>query len=107
MQEGSTKQRGKAKPYCPFCDNAEHYLSQCMEVTELSKEQLKEWIQTNGRCWRCARPHKSTQCNLKKLCGLCQGKHLQVLHEVNTRVPGETAEPTNEESCLMHTAEML
>jgi len=58
-QEGSNKHRGKAKPYCLLCDNAEHYLSQCMEVTELSKEQLKEWIQTNRRCWRCTRPQEA------------------------------------------------
>lgn len=107
-QGSSTKKKGKAKPYSLFCDNAEHYLSQCTAVTKLSEERLKEWIQTNRRCWRCARPHQAAQCNLKKPCSLCQGKHLQVLHEVNVRAPEETAKPPNGESCLMNsTAEML
>lgn len=75
-----------AKPasYCAFCDIKEHHLSQCAEISKLSQEQLVQWIKTNKRCWRCARSHQAAQCNLKKLCNLCQGRHLQILHAVNT-----------------------
>lgn len=85
----------KSKSYCPFCNNEEHYLSQCTAISRLTKDQLIEWIRSNNRCWRCARSHHTAQCNLKKPCSLCQGKHLQVLHEVNVRSPkAPTAAPT-------------
>ncbi|XP_057695896.1 uncharacterized protein LOC130918045 [Corythoichthys intestinalis] len=83
--EAAKRNKGRNKHYCPFCENDEHFLSQCSEVTKLSKERLTEWIKANKRCWRCARPHQAAQCDLKKPCGLCQGKHLEVLHEVNVR----------------------
>lgn len=88
---GSSFKGNKSKPYCPFCNNEEHYLSQCIAVSKLTKEQLTEWIKTNRRCWRCARSHQAAQCNLKKTCSICQRKHLQVLHEVNVRPPKESA----------------
>jgi len=78
---GSSSKGNKSKPYCPFCNNEEHYLSQCVAVARLTKDQLTEWIKSNKRCWHCARSHQAAQCNLKKPCSLCQGKHLQVLHE--------------------------
>ncbi|XP_049598383.1 uncharacterized protein [Syngnathus scovelli] len=86
---------GRARPYCPFCENEEHFLSQCTEVTKLSREALVNRIKANKRCWRCARPHQAAQCDLKKLCGLCQGKHLQVLHKVNDKRP----RPSNRDDC--------
>ncbi|KAJ8389799.1 hypothetical protein AAFF_G00115050 [Aldrovandia affinis] len=64
----SEKRGGKAKQYCPYCENAEHYLSQCSAIQKLTKE---------------------------------QGKHLQVLHEVNART---IKEAHKEESCLVSTA---
>lgn len=97
--EGSNKFKAKGKPYCPFCENAEHFLSQCPQVIKLSKDQLTEWIRSNRRCWRCARPHQAAQCNLKKLCGLCQRKHLQVLHDINDRPLQEAVKSTQGENC--------
>ncbi|XP_073722462.1 uncharacterized protein [Misgurnus anguillicaudatus] len=97
----------KNKPYCPFC-NEEHYLSQCTKVSRLTKDQLTEWIKSNKRCWRCARPHQAAQCNLRKLCSLCQGKHLQVLHEVNKRSPKEAVStPAAESEGIRGTTEVL
>lgn len=94
--------RIKGKAYCPYCESNEHYLSQCGEVAKLSKEQLKEWIQINKRCWRCARTHLAAQCTLKKPCSLCQGKHLLALHEVNTKADkGSQEVAAKQESCLV------
>ena len=99
------KKKAKGKAYCPFCDNNEHYLSQCSEVAKLSTDQLKEWIRANKRCCRCARPHQAAQCNLKKPCSFCQGKHLQPLHEVNARLAKEAQNSaTTGESCLTSSA---
>lgn len=98
---GFKGKKGRTKPYCPFCENEDHFLSQCAEVTKLTKERLTDWIRVNKRCWRCARPHQAAQCDLKKPCGLCQGKHLQVLHEVNDR-PSRPS--IKEESCLVSSA---
>ncbi len=91
----------KTKPivvirFCPFCDSTEHYLSQCKEFVKLTTDQAKDWIRDNNRCWRCARTHHAAQCDLKKPCNLCQGKHLRPLHKVNVRSsPDDTACLTN------------
>ncbi|XP_042069251.1 uncharacterized protein LOC121812105 [Haplochromis burtoni] len=82
---GTTPNKARQQPYCAFCDNRAHHLSQCQEVIKLSREQLTDWIKTNKRCWRCARSHQAAQCTLKKPCSLCQGRHLQVLHDVNSK----------------------
>ncbi|KAJ7992731.1 hypothetical protein DPEC_G00281710 [Dallia pectoralis] len=97
----TTDKKGRAKPYCPYCNNSEHYLNQCSAIQSLNKEKVTEWIKTNKKCWRCGRDHQASQCTLKKPCGICQGTHLQVLHEVNIRPPKEAAK---EESCLVNTA---
>ncbi|KAJ8006653.1 hypothetical protein DPEC_G00109460 [Dallia pectoralis] len=97
----TTDKKGRAKPYCPYCNNSEHYLNQCSAIQSLNKEKVTEWIKTNKKCWRCGRDHQASQCTLKKPCGICQGPHLQVLHEVNIRPPKEAAK---EESCLVNTA---
>ena len=87
------------KAFCPFCENSEHFLNQCSDLKRLTKDQITEWIRTK-RCWRCGRSHQAAQCNLRKPCGLCKGKHLQVLHEVNARPQREVA---RDESCLTNT----
>lgn len=96
----SEKRNAKGKAYCPYCDNEAHYLNQCSAIQKLNKAQITEWIRANKKCWRCGRSHQAAQCTLKKLCGLCQGKHLQVLHEVNSRAPKEESAET---SCLVNT----
>ncbi|KAK7878202.1 hypothetical protein WMY93_034382, partial [Mugilogobius chulae] len=88
------------KTYCAYCENTDHHLGQCSEVAKLSKEQLKEWIQVNRRCWRCARAHLAAQCTLKKPCSKCNGKHLLVLHEVNVRNEKVSVDAVEPESCL-------
>ncbi len=88
-QEGQSlsesKGRGKIKPYCPYCESSEHFLNKCQAIQKLSREEVVEWIKANKRCWRCGRSHQAAQCDLKRLCNLCQWKHLRVLHNVNTR----------------------
>lgn len=86
------KRNFKAKAYCPYCDNNTHYLNQCSAIQKLTKAQVSEWIRSNNKCWRCGRSHQAAQCTPKRLCSICQGKHLQVLHDVNSRAP--KGEPT-------------
>ncbi|KAL0171399.1 hypothetical protein M9458_031710, partial [Cirrhinus mrigala] len=89
------------KAFCPYCDKEDHFLSQCATFKSFSKQQMIDWIRTNHRCWRCGRTHQAAQCTLKKPCSICRGKHLQILHEVNTR-------SSKEDSCLVSsTAETL
>ncbi|KAK7933271.1 hypothetical protein WMY93_004167 [Mugilogobius chulae] len=83
------KGRSGAKAYCPYCDTEDHFLSQCATFKCFDKAQMTDWIKTNKRCWRCGRSHQAAQCNLKKPCSKCQGKHLLILHEVNSREPRE------------------
>ncbi|KAL0150553.1 hypothetical protein M9458_054146 [Cirrhinus mrigala] len=94
----------KVKRYCPFCDKTEHYLSQCVSLAKLTSDQVRTWIRSNNRCWRCARAHHAAHCDLKKPCNLCQGTHLRPLHEVNVS-PSPREDSTNtEKSCLTNSS---
>lgn len=82
----------KPKAYCPYCSNTLHFLDQCLNFKQLTKEQKTKWMKSNNRCWHCGRHHQATQCRLKVLCKMCKGKHLETLHDVNLRaVKIETA----------------
>lgn len=96
-----SKRRGKMKPYCPYCESSEHFLNKYTAIQKLTREEVIQWIKVNKRCWRCGRSHQEAQCDLKRLCDLCQGKHLKVLHSVNTR---PATEPPKEDSCLVNTS---
>lgn len=78
----------KPKAYCPYCSNTQHFLDQCLNFRQLTKEQKTTWVKANNRCWRCGRHHQAAQCRLRVLCKTCKGKHLGSLHEVNLR-PGK------------------
>lgn len=79
----------KPKAYCPYCSNTQHFLDQCLNFKQLTKEQKMTWVKSNNRCWRCGRHHQAAQCRLRVLCKTCKGKHLEALHEVNLR-PGKS-----------------
>lgn len=94
----------KPKAYCPYCSNSMHFLDQCANFRQLTKEQKSSWIRSNNRCWRCGRRHQAAQCRLRVLCKICRGKHLEALHEVNLRAAASrpanlaTSEPDNKSS---------
>ncbi|TWW77718.1 hypothetical protein D4764_12G0011080 [Takifugu flavidus] len=70
----------KPKPYCPHCDNKEHFLNACAEFKKLNTEQIVRWIRDGQRCWKCGRSHKPEVCTLKRPCNTCKEQHLTVLH---------------------------
>lgn len=78
----SKSQAFKLSPYCPFCNNKEHYLNSCPDFKKLSTAEIKRWIQEGDRCWKCGRSHKATACTLKRPCKICKEKHLTVMHDV-------------------------
>ncbi len=90
----------RTKRYCPFCDASEHYLSQCTSFAQLTPDQVKTWIRSHNRCWRCARSHHAAQCDLKKPCSLCHGLHLRSLHDVNISPSSTEESATVEKSCF-------
>lgn len=77
-----TKKRDRFKPYCPYCNNQEHYLNACTEFTKLTSEAKASWIKEKRKCWRCGRGHSPANCTLKKPCSTCGEQHLPTLHEV-------------------------
>lgn len=77
-----TKQQ-KSKRLCLFCKSAEHYLSQCPDITQRSPEEVEKWIANGKRCLNCDHTnHEQGVCTLKKACCECQGIHLRVLHAI-------------------------
>ncbi|XP_073719287.1 uncharacterized protein [Misgurnus anguillicaudatus] len=75
------KYAAKPKPYCPYCDNKEHYLNSCEEFKKLTTSQIVKWIKEGRRCWRCGRGHAVDSCTLKRPCKVCKETHLTILHE--------------------------
>ncbi|KAI2656414.1 Aspartyl/glutamyl-tRNA(Asn/Gln) amidotransferase subunit C [Labeo rohita] len=71
----------KPKPYCPHCDNRDHYLNSCETFKKLTNAQIVAWIKDGKRCWRCGRFHAVESCNLKRPCKICKELHLTVLHD--------------------------
>ncbi|KAJ8395305.1 hypothetical protein AAFF_G00032900 [Aldrovandia affinis] len=55
----------KPKAYCPYCSNTQHFLDQCLNFKQLTKEQKATWVKSNNRCWRCGpgitRPHSPSE----------------------------------------------
>ncbi|KAK3542977.1 hypothetical protein QTP70_008513 [Hemibagrus guttatus] len=94
----------KVKRYCPFCDKTEHYLRQCASFTKLTSDQVRTWICSNNRCWRCTRAHHASQCDLKKPCNICQGTHLRPLHEVYVNPSHKEDSANIEKSCLTNSS---
>ncbi|KAL0191695.1 hypothetical protein M9458_014393, partial [Cirrhinus mrigala] len=99
----SNRSKGKVCAYCPFCDNASHFLNGCLNFRELNRDQKETWIRKNNRCWHCGRNHHASRCTLKALCKTCYRKHL-VLHDLNERVVSTCSETEpKENSCLVST----
>lgn len=94
----STVEKGKKnkpKPFCPYCNGTEHFLSQCTVFKSSTLEHIVNWLKENKRCPKCGRAHQPEQCTFKKPCNICQEKHLQILHRVNMRDnSGRTVETT-------------
>ncbi|XP_057183662.1 uncharacterized protein LOC130550259 [Triplophysa rosa] len=90
--------RGNVKPYCPYCENNDHFLNKLPDVQKLTREEIREWIRVNKRCWKCGRGHQAAQCDHKKLCDVCHERHLRILHDANAR---PKVEPPKTESCLV------
>ncbi len=84
-QSNPVQRPEQSRVLCPYCDSTEQFLSQCITFQKFSKEDMIKWIKDNNRCWKCGRSHLVKNCTLKKPCRLCNGKHLQILHEVNDR----------------------
>ncbi len=87
----------QAKAFCPYCNKTDHYLSQCPTFKSFNKQQITDSIQTNHRCYRCGRAHQAAKRTLKKPCSICKGRHLQILHEVNSK-------HATEGSCLVNSS---
>ncbi|KAL0147788.1 hypothetical protein M9458_056904 [Cirrhinus mrigala] len=86
----TAKKRDRFKPFCPFCNNHEHYLNACAAFCKLNHTQRGSWIKEHNKCWRCGRGHKPDSCTLKKVCSTCGGLHLPVLHEVAEAVENQS-----------------
>lgn len=92
----SSKSGPERQVYCPFCSNSEHYLNQCTNFNQLTTEQKSTWVKTNKKCWRCGRAHQAAKCRLKITCKKCRGKHLDALHDVNSKPAPENSPETKE-----------
>ncbi|XP_067219120.1 uncharacterized protein [Chanodichthys erythropterus] len=86
----TAKKRDRFKPFCPYCNNHEHYLNACAAFCKLNHTQRGSWIKEHNKCWRCGRGHKQDSCTLKKTCSTCGGHHLPVLHEVAVTVENQS-----------------
>lgn len=91
----------KVKVYCPYCCNNLHNLDEFSTFSQLTKQQQKQWVINNRRCWRCGRSHQVAQCCLRASCSTFKGKHLTALHDINTKSVEQSKEekPNDEMTC--------
>ncbi len=78
----SSYKKKQFKPYCPYCEGTEHYLSGCVDFKKLDLKAVASWIKEKSKCWRCGRKHTPEQCTLKKMCSTCGEQQLLVLHDL-------------------------
>ncbi|XP_052456318.1 uncharacterized protein LOC128016040 [Carassius gibelio] len=103
----TAKKQDRFKPFCPFCNNHEHYLNACPAFCRLNHTQRGSWVKDHNKCWRCGRGHKPDSCTLKRACSTCGGLHLPVLHEVAVAVENQsilTVSTTNSQVYLDQTS---
>lgn len=77
-----SESKAKFQPYYPYCNNREHLLGTCPQVKKITTSQLKDWLVTNDKCFKCARYQPTNVCTLKEACNSCQQLHLTVLHNI-------------------------
>ncbi|KAK7918811.1 hypothetical protein WMY93_010095 [Mugilogobius chulae] len=90
----------KPTPFCPFCNNKEHYLNFCPDFKKLSTGEIKKWIQEGDRCCKCGRNHKATACTLKRPCKTCKEIHLTVLHDTIQELSQKVLMVSNQKSTV-------
>lgn len=63
---------------CAYCDSPDHHISKCQSFTQLSTEQMKNWIKEQSLL--ALRSSTPLQIDLKrsKSCSTCNGRHLQI-----------------------------
>ena len=49
------KSKNKFQPYCPYCNSKGHFLGSCPRVKKLTQPQLKAWLTSGERRYKCAR----------------------------------------------------
>ncbi|XP_048259935.1 uncharacterized protein LOC124119260 [Haliotis rufescens] len=69
--------------YCAYCNSKDHHVNACESFHKLETRDVLQWIKDKNRCIRCGRNHKEQDCNLKKPCRECKGRHLTILHAIN------------------------
>ncbi len=77
----------KPKAYCPYCSNTQHFLDQCLNFKQLTKDQKTTWVKSNNRCWRCGRHHQAAQCRLRVLCKTASLRKFSVWQLGNKSLP--------------------
>ncbi len=65
VQGQARVQTPKFQPYCPYCNNKDHFLNSCSKFKLLTTEQILKWITEGKRCWKCGRAHPADNCTLK------------------------------------------
>ncbi len=78
-------QEQSSKYSCAYCSSRQHFIGLCPSFRALEDNKKDEWIRENKRCWRCGLNHLAVECDLKKPCPQCKGRHLGILHGVNRR----------------------
>lgn len=84
----------KFQPFCPYCNNKDHFLGTCPKV-KFSPSELRTWKEKNDRCYRCARCHRPDKCTLKKPCNICNELHLTILHSFARQLATHPQSPEN------------
>ena len=100
-----------SKPNCIMNDSQQHNLWECPKFLSMNVENRLKEVRGHGLCFSClGRRHWSSQCRLKKKCGVngCSKSHHALLHSVPTmeeptQANGNPGGVVNEHSNASHT----
>lgn len=73
----TTKQKTKN---CSFCQE-EHYIASCEKFRAFPLDNRCSFVSDKQLCFNCLGPHPLRNCQSKKTCNTCQGRHHTLLHK--------------------------
>ena len=65
----------KQKNHCNFCKKTNHRSEDCYSLRNLNQKEIRERVKTLQLCYICFGRHYAKECNSRKGCTKCAGKH--------------------------------
>ncbi|XP_076297796.1 uncharacterized protein LOC143217409 [Lasioglossum baleicum] len=91
-----------SRPGCSFCQAA-HFVAACDKFRSRSVDDRCNFVSEKQLCYNCLGPHRLAECQSKKSCFICRGRHHTLIHrdqpsQQSIAAPKSSTHPPNERS---------